>query len=104
MGYIYMTTRHFANSRIARKALFSSTGLAVKPVSFTSTGKDSIFRIMKRVYKFLDDWKASCPDTPILLSVDPETAKIVNSYFYEMSDTEYERFSIGDGEIRRYCI
>lgn len=104
MGYVYMTNYHFSSSRIAREALSGTAGMTVKPVIFTSSGKDSIFRIMRRVYKFLDDWKASRSDTPVLLSVDPETAKIVNSYFYEMSDSEYEKFSIGDGEVRRYSI
>lgn len=104
MGYIYMTNCQFSNSRIARKALFGTASPTLKPVIFTSNGKDSIFRIMKRVYTFLDDWKASHPDTPVLLSVDPETARIVNSYFYEMSDSEYERFSIRDGEVKKYFI
>lgn len=104
MSYVYMTSRHPAGFRIARETLLEAAGQTVKSVVFTSTKTEPIFRIMKQIYQFLDDWKASHSDTPILLSVDSETAKIVNSYFYEMSDSEYEHFSIKDGEVRQYSI
>ncbi|MDO5539561.1 MAG: hypothetical protein Q4F83_05745 [Eubacteriales bacterium] len=104
MAYIYITNQYFANSQqISNKALFGASDLEIESFTLTKRDTESVFRIMKRVYKFLDDWKASHSAAPILLSVDSETAKVVNSYFYEMSDSEYEHFSIKDGEVRRYC-
>lgn len=57
--------------------------------------------IWSHFHPFLPD---SQPDTPVLLSVDETAAKIVNTYFYEMSDQKYEQFAIKDGEVRKYFI
>lgn len=117
MKYLYMITQYPLNlvktakdtlakdaDMIANEAFPEASGIPVQPLVFTGTKRESLFRIMRRVYQFLDDWRASGSDTPILLSVDPETAKIVNSYFCEMSDSEYEHFSVREGEVLRYRI
>lgn len=117
MAYLYMTIQHPASPRIVGESLqkiadssegssgevtFAEITPALKPVVFTRTGRDSLFRTMRRICRFLDDWKQTHPDTSVLLSVDLETAKIVNSYFHGMSDWAYEEFRMEHGEILRY--
>ncbi len=112
MGYLYMTNQHYASLPASGKTVLETDFPSAKPVSLRNLnpivldtpGRDSVFRVMKRVYQFLDEWKATCPDASLFVSADPKIAKIVNSYFYEMSDREYEHFSIQDGEIRQYQI
>lgn len=100
MSYLYMTNRYPTGS----STLPEIAGMTIKSVFPANSGSDSVFRTMKRVYQFLDDWKAAHPDTPLLLSVDQKTAKIVNSYFHEMSESDYEHFSIKEGEVLQYLL
>ena len=104
MGYIYMINRRFVHSQISSSMPAAAADLSAEPILLTTTGREPVFRIMKRVYSFLDDWKASHPDTSVLLSVDAETAKIVNSYFHEMTSGDYDNFIMKDGEVRQYLI
>ncbi|MDO5551941.1 MAG: hypothetical protein Q4F76_12275, partial [Lachnospiraceae bacterium] len=80
------------------------TSTPVEPICFTAAGREPLFRTMKRIYQFLDSCKQSPSDTPILLSVDREASRIVNSYFYDMNDNEYKNFSIAEGEVKRYPL
>lgn len=91
MAYLYMT--------VGRKAIAPNESIVL-----TCTRQDSVFHTMRKIYHFLDDWKQSHPDTSVMLSVDPDTAKIVNSYFYDMSESEYAAFAVKEGEVLKYGI
>lgn len=95
MGYIYMTNRGLEGLR-------QISGPAAEAMVLTAAEREPIFRVVKRVYQFLDSWRVSHTDTPLLLSVDMKTAKAVNSYFCEMSDQEYKYFTMEDGEVLHY--
>lgn len=106
MGYIYMIVQdsidvlHHGGS----KFLCDPTGTAMEVRTLTNPKREPVFRTLRRVYDFLDDWKASCTDTPLLLSVDLKTARIIHSYFYEMDEDAYQHFSMKTGEIRKYYV
>lgn len=104
MSYIYMTNRYPAGPMSDNRTLSKIADMTMKSFFLTASGGDSVFRTMKRIYQFLDDWKAAHPDTPLLLSVDQKTAKIVNSYFYEMSESDYEHFTLKEGEVLQYLL
>lgn len=104
MSYLYLTNRYPVGGMPGSRTLPEIADLPIKSILPAASGSDSVFRTMKRVYQFLDSWKAAHPDTPLLLSVDQKTAKIVNSYFYEMSESDYEHFSIKEGEVLQYLL
>lgn len=106
MGYIYMVVQdsidrlHHGGS----KFFCDPTGTAIEMKTFANPKREPVFRTIRRVYDFLDDWKTSRPDAPLLLSVDLKTAKIIHSYFYEMDEDAYEHFSMKKGEVRKYYM
>lgn len=97
MGNVYMVRR-----RLDGRSLPKEWRGRMEAVALTNERGKTVFSVMRKVYRLLDDWKSRHSDTPLLLAVDPETARIVHSYFCEMSDKEYERFSISEGEVRQY--
>jgi len=106
MEPIYVISQNMGkgkNGSIPRAGMAGAENTAAR-ILLTSTVGDSLFRTMRRVYNFLDDWKSSHSGTPLLLSVDQKTAKIVNSYFQDMSDSEFEQFTLPEGEVKEYWI
>ena len=63
-------------------------------------GGESMFQLAQRVYNLLDELKADGGD--YILVAHNGIARVVQSYFYEMTNDEYAGFGIGNGEIRQY--
>ena len=63
-------------------------------------GGESMFHLAQRVYNLLDELKADGGD--YILVAHNGIARVVQSYFCEMTNDEYAAFGIRNGEIREY--
>ena len=64
-------------------------------------GGESMLRTAHRVYSLLDEI-TSQEETVYLLAAHNGLARIIQSYFHDMSNEEFAAFGIGNCEIRRY--
>lgn len=64
-------------------------------------GGESMLRVAQRVYDLIDDLKAQ-PDRTYLLVAHNGIARIVESYFRDMTNEEFARFGIRNAEVREY--
>lgn len=64
-------------------------------------GGESMLRLCQRIYNLLDDIKKEA-DKVYLLVAHNGIARAVNSYFNDMSNSEYASFGIKNCEIVRY--
>ncbi len=64
-------------------------------------GGESMFHTVHRVYSLLDEITAR-DDTVCLLAAHNGLARIIQSYFFDMTNLEYADFGIRNCEIRRY--
>ena len=65
-------------------------------------GGESMFRVAARIYSLLDELRGR--DETCLLVAHNGIARVVNSYFYDMTNAEYAAFGIQNCEIRRYTF
>lgn len=65
-------------------------------------GGESMLRLAQRIYNLLDDIKSEAENKTYLLVAHNGIARVVNSYFYDMSNEEYAAFGINNCEILRY--
>lgn len=63
-------------------------------------GGESMFQLAQRVYNLLDELKTDGGD--YILVAHNGIARVVQSYFYEMTNDEYASFGIKNCEIREY--
>ncbi len=63
-------------------------------------GGESMFRLAQRIYNLLDDLKKDERD--FILVAHNGIARVVESYFREMTNDEYAEFGLKNGEIREY--
>lgn len=63
-------------------------------------GGESMFRLAQRIYNLLDELKEDGGD--YILVAHNGIARVVQSYFYEMTNDEYAAFGIRNCEIREY--
>jgi len=64
-------------------------------------GGESMLHLAQRVYNLLDELKADTDKTYLLVAHNG-IARVVHSYFYEMSNDEYAAFGIRNCEVREY--
>ena len=64
-------------------------------------GGESMLQLAQRIYNLLDDLKAQ-PDKTFILVAHNGIARVVQSYFYEMTNDEYAAFGIKNCEVREY--
>ena len=64
-------------------------------------GGESMLRLAQRIYNLLDDIKSEDNKTYLLVAHNG-IARVVNSYFFDMSNEEYAAFGINNCEILRY--
>ena len=64
-------------------------------------GGESMLKTTHRVYSLLDEI-TSQEETVYLLAAHNGLARIIQSYFHDMSNEEFAAFGIGNCEIRRY--
>ena len=67
-------------------------------------GGETMLHLAQRIYNLLDDIKAECEGKTYLLVAHNGIARVVNSYFYDMTNEEYSAFGIRNCEIRRYAF
>ncbi len=75
---------------------------AKKQFLYRYDGGESMFRLAQRIYNLLDDLKADGRD--FILVAHNGIARVVNSYFYEMTNEEYASFGIKNCEVREYTF
>jgi probable phosphoglycerate mutase len=63
-------------------------------------GGESMFQLAQRIYNLLDELKEK--DGDYILVAHNGIARVVNSYFYEMTNDEYASFGIKNCEIVEY--
>ncbi|MBO6299213.1 MAG: histidine phosphatase family protein [Lachnospiraceae bacterium] len=63
-------------------------------------GGESMFQLAQRIYNLLDELKEDGGD--YILVAHNGIARVVQSYFYEMTNEEYSSFGIRNCEIREY--
>ena len=63
-------------------------------------GGESMLRVAARIYSLLDELRRK--DETCLLVAHNGIARVVNSYFYDMTNAEYAAFGIRNCEIRQY--
>lgn len=64
------------------------------------TGGESMLQLAQRIYNLLDELRAS--DKTYLLVAHNGIARMVNSYFYDMTNEEYAAFGIKNCELKAY--
>ena len=64
-------------------------------------GGESMLQVAQRIYNLLDDLKAEKEKTYILVAHNG-IARVVQSYFYEMTDEEYAFFGVRNCAVVRY--
>ena len=65
-------------------------------------GGESMLHLAQRIYNLLDDIKAE--DKTFILVAHNGIARVIHSYFYEMSNDEYAAFGIRNCEIAEYDL
>ena len=65
-------------------------------------GGQSMFRLAQRIYNLLDEIRDDKEEKTYILVAHNGIARVVNSYFYEMTNEEYASFGIKNCEIRKY--
>ncbi|MBR1471284.1 MAG: histidine phosphatase family protein [Lachnospiraceae bacterium] len=63
---------------------------------------ETMFQLAQRIYNLLDELKAAGGD--FILVAHNGIARVVNSYFYEMTNDEYAAFGIRNCEVREYIL
>ncbi len=58
--------------------------------------------VVARVYPFLNEIKAKYKEKDVLLVCHGGMSRVVNSYFYDMSNDEFMNFGLDNCEIRKY--
>lgn len=66
-------------------------------------GGETMLKLAQRVYNLLDDLSKEENKTYLLVAHNG-IARVVNSYFYEMTNDEYAAFGIKNCEIRKYTF
>ncbi|MDO5415770.1 MAG: histidine phosphatase family protein [Lachnospiraceae bacterium] len=66
------------------------------------SGGESMLRFCQRIYNLLDEIRAASEETTYLLVAHNGVARVIQSYFFDMSNEEYANFGIKNCEILRY--
>lgn len=67
-------------------------------------GGETMLQMAQRIYNLLDEIKAQAGDKTYLLVAHNGIARVVHSYFYDMTNEEYASFGIRNCEIREYVF
>ncbi|MBO5145398.1 MAG: histidine phosphatase family protein [Lachnospiraceae bacterium] len=65
-------------------------------------GGETMLHLAQRIYNLLDEIKAESEQKTYLLVAHNGIARVVHSYFYDMTNEEYSAFGIKNCEIREY--
>lgn len=67
-------------------------------------GGETMLHLAQRIYNLLDELKLKSGDKTYLLVAHNGIARVVHSYFNDMTNEEYAAFGIRNCEIREYCF
>lgn len=65
-------------------------------------GGESMLRVAQRIYNLLDDLKKESESRTYILVAHNGIARVINSYFHDMTNEEYARFGVANCEIVKY--
>lgn len=65
-------------------------------------GGESMLRLAQRIYNLLDDIKKEADEKTYILVAHNGIARVVQSYFEDMSNEEYARFGVKNCSVNRY--
>jgi probable phosphoglycerate mutase len=65
-------------------------------------GGETMLHLCQRIYNLLDEIKAEAGEKTYLLVAHNGISRVVQSYFYDMTNEEFAAFGIKNCEIRRY--
>ena len=65
-------------------------------------GGESMLHLAQRIYNLLDDIKAESEEKTYILVAHNGIARVIQSYFYEMTNAEYAEFGVENCSITRY--
>ena len=65
-------------------------------------GGESMLQVAQRIYNLLDDLKEESDRKTYILVAHNGIARVLNSYFYEMTNEEFARFGIKNCAVVRY--
>ncbi len=65
-------------------------------------GGESMLRVAQRIYNLLDEIREEADHKTYMLVAHNGIARVVNSYFFDMTNEEYAAFGVDNCEIRRY--
>ena len=77
-------------------------GQAKKQFVWRYEGGESMLHLVQRIYNLLDEVKVS--DKTCILVAHNGIARVVQSYFYEMTNEEYAAFGVKNCEILEYRL
>ena len=61
-----------------------------------------MLHLAQRIYNLLDDIRAESEEKTYLLVAHNGIARVIQSYFYDMTNEEFSGFGVKNCEIRRY--
>ena len=67
-------------------------------------GGESMLHLAQRIYNLLDDVKAESDEKTYILVAHNGIARVVQSYFYEMTNEEYATFCVKNCAVLRYDL
>lgn len=67
-------------------------------------GGESMFRLAQRIYNLLDEIRDDKEERTYILVAHNGIARVVNSYFHEMTNEEYASFGIKNCQILKYSF
>ena len=65
-------------------------------------GGESMLQLAQRIYNLLDEIQKEADGKTYILVAHNRIARVVNSYFYEMSNQEYAAFGVKNCAVVRY--
>lgn len=65
-------------------------------------GGETMLHLAQRIYNLLDDVREQSQDKTFLLVAHNGIARVIHSYFHDMTNEEYAAFGIRNCEIREY--
>lgn len=71
---------------------------------FGYEGGESMFRLAQRIYNLLDEIRDDKEERTYILVAHNGIARVVNSYFHEMTNEEYASFGIKNCQILKYSF
>lgn len=65
-------------------------------------GGESMMQVAHRTYGLIEELKEQCPDKTILLVCHGGVCRVINTYFRDMTNDEFFRYSLGNCMLEEY--